>query len=112
MSYFALFCLNKLHKDDSYNMAKVPTKGMLKCPKILEGSLKYNIRKNNVLVASVNLGHPGRSRMSLGKGGFFFLRTLGFPFADKYGRTCELSNYLELRKRSPIPILVPVKWKQ
>lgn len=46
-------------------------KGMLKCPKILEGPLKYNIRKKNVLVANVNLGHPGRSRMPLGKGGLF-----------------------------------------
>lgn len=77
LSYFVLFCLNKLHKDDSYNMAKVPTKEILKCPKILEGPLKYNIRKNNVLVASVNLGQPGRSRMSLGKGGFFFWRLWG-----------------------------------
>lgn len=53
-------------------MAKVHMKGMLKCPKILEGPLKYNIRKKNVLVANVNLGHPDRSRMPLGKGGLFW----------------------------------------
>ena len=68
---FVFFCLDKLHKDDSYKMAKVHMKGMLKCPKVLEGPLKYNIRKKNVLVARVNLGHPGRSRMPQGKGGLF-----------------------------------------
>lgn len=76
---FVFFCLNKLHKDDSYNMANVHMKGMLKCPKILEGPLKYNIRKKNVLVANVNPGHPGRSRMPLRKGGFFFFEDFGVP---------------------------------
>lgn len=78
---FALFCFNKIHKGELCNMTKVHVKGMLKCPKVLEGP---QVQCKLEVCFGCQHALAEVECHSLGKGGvlFLFFNTLGIPFAE------------------------------